>query len=179
MAKQTYENHLDENKARWFAVYTKYKREKIVESRLKEKQIHVYLPLLKVVRKWEKSRKIRTVELPLLSCYIFVKIIKKDYVRVLETEHVIKFVRFSKNLISIPEQEINTLKRVIGEEVEVTADQEFYTAGDEVEIIRGNLTGLKGKLLAVEGKNQMIVELKTIGFALRMNIDIQLLKKIK
>lgn len=174
--KPTYENHLHESEPRWFAVYTAYKREKIVEKMLTQKRIECYLPIQKVTRRY--VRKVRTLELPLISCYIFVKIVKSEYVPVLETEHVLKFTKIAQNLLAIPESEMETMKRVVGEGVDVTIEPTAMQEGDEVEITSGNLTGLKGKLVSVEGKKQMIVELEQMGYSLRMTVDASLLRKV-
>ena len=76
-----YENHLDTSEARWFAVYARYKREKVVAQRLQEKGIECYLPLQRLTRYY--TRKVKQVELPLISGYLFTKITKKEYVPVL------------------------------------------------------------------------------------------------
>jgi transcription antitermination factor NusG len=170
---KVYENHLDEQEARWFAVYTRYKREKQVFKRLSERGIEVYLPLQKFTRRW--TRKVREVELPLINCYLFVKITKEEYVRVLETQDVVQFVKFSKNLLSIPENEIDILRRVVGEGVEIEAEPSSYHVGDDVEVIGGNLTGLKGKLVKKDNDKNFLVELNNLGFSLRMYIQPDLL----
>ena len=113
--KKTYEDHLHEQEPRWFAVYTRYKREKLVAKRLREKGIEVYLPLQHFTRKY--TRKVKEVSLPLISCYVFTRIVKKEYVPVLETPDVVQFVRIAKNLISIPPHEIQILQRVVGEQI--------------------------------------------------------------
>lgn len=178
LPKLSPENHLDISEARWFAVYTKYKREKLVHKLLNNKGITNYLPLQQVTRRY--VRKIRHLELPLISCYIFVKITKEDYIRVLETENVLKFVRFSKNLISIPEKEMEIMKRVVGENnLEIIAEPWSLCLGDKVEIISGNLTGLQGKLVEKPGNHQMIIELENLGYMLRLNVPVELLQKIK
>ena len=92
--KETYENHLHETEPRWFAVYTRYKREKLVAQQLRDKGIEVYLPLQHFTRRY--TRKIKKVEMPLISCYVFARITKKEYVPVLETPDVVQFVRFAK-----------------------------------------------------------------------------------
>ncbi|MDF1868647.1 MAG: UpxY family transcription antiterminator [Saprospiraceae bacterium] len=168
---------MDSEEPRWFAIYTNYKREKLVQSMLDQKGIHAYVPLQKVTRRY--TRKIKTLELPLINCYVFVKITNKEYVPVLETEHVLKFIRFSKNLISIPEAEIEIIKRVVGEGIEVEIEQgNRYKEGDEVEIVAGNLLGLKGRLISINGKKQMLVELENMGYSLRMEVEPSLLKKL-
>lgn len=171
-----HENHLDENEARWFAIYTRYKREKLVAQRLRQKGIEVYLPLQKFTRRY--VRKVKKVELPLINCYLFTKIVKKEYVPVLETQDVVKFIRFSKNLISIPESEIQVIQRVVGEAIEVEVSPVGYQPGDEVEIIAGQLTGLKGKLLKKESEKNFLIELESLGYQMRMKVDPSLLQRI-
>ncbi len=174
-AAENHEIHLDSKEARWFAVYTKYKREKLVRQMLERKGIEVYLPINKVTRRW--TRKVKKVELPLISCYVFVKILKSEYIKVLETENVLSFVRFSKNLLSIPEKEIELMKRITGEIEGVEVTTSMLNIGDDVEIIAGNLTGLKGKLIKTEGNKKFVVELISIGYSLQMEIDPKLLRK--
>ena len=139
MAKQQSNpvNQLDKQEARWFAVYTNYKREKLVKKTLDQKGIECYLPLKKEVRQWSKKR--RTLELPLMSCYVFVKIIEAEYIPVLETEYVLKFVKFSKDLIAIPEREIEIIKNILQDNIEFeVANEHQLERGDTVEIIAGN-----------------------------------------
>ncbi len=172
---QSYENHLDQEEARWFAIYTPYKREKLVCRQLQKKGITAYLPVKKLVRRY--TRKVRQVELPLISCYVFIKIVKRDYIPVLETEQVLGFVKFSGNLIAIPEEEMDLMKRVLGEGIEVNAEQKNYVEGDWVEVLTGNLAGTTGRLCQIKGKKQFLVDLNFLGYTLQINIDPALLKK--
>ncbi|MCB0704445.1 MAG: UpxY family transcription antiterminator [Saprospiraceae bacterium] len=170
------ENHLHQEEYRWFAVNTRYKGEKMAFRQLSRKGIHAYIPLQQVVRQY--TRKIKRVELPLISCYVFVRITRKEYVQVLETEQVVDFVRFSQNLISIPEAEIDLMKRVLGEGWEVEIEPGVFSLGDEVEIIAGNLTGLRGRLLDNPDRSQVEICLEHLGYTLRMSVDQKLLRKV-
>ncbi len=170
-------NQLHQTEARWFAVYTSFRREKLVRKMLDKKDIECYLPINRVTRRYASRNKI--VDFPLISCYIFVKIKKGQYVPVLETEHVIKFTKIGRDLLAIPEREINIIKRVVGEGLEISMEQADFTIGDDVEIISGNLTGLKGKLVSIDGKNKFAVALDNIGFSLTMSVDASLLNKIR
>ncbi|HKK78834.1 MAG TPA: hypothetical protein VJ933_04360, partial [Phaeodactylibacter sp.] len=118
------------------------------------------------------------VELPLINCYIFVKITKPEYIPVLETDDVLKFVRFRKNLISIPEEEINILRLVVGENIEVEVEAGSLNVGDEVEIVGGQLTGLRGTLLEQRNDKNFVVALDKLGYSLLMQLDPQLLRRI-
>ena len=139
-----YENHLHETIPKWFAVYTRYKREKLVHKFLEKKGIKSYLPINKVVRKWD--RKVKNVELPLINCYVFVNITKSDYINVLETENVLNFVSFSKNIISIPSNEIEMMRKVTGEYGNIEVCEKNIDEGSLVEIVGGSLTGMRGRL---------------------------------
>jgi len=173
---QAPENHLDAEEAKWFAVYTKYKREKVIRTDLERQGIHSYLPIQKLTRVYVSKRKV--IEMPLISCYIFVKITKSEYIRVLQTEGVVNFVKIARNLISIPEKEIEIMKQVVGEGIPVTAEPKGMLKGDEVEIIGGNLTGLKGTLVDNHGDKEVVIDLDNMGYSLRMTLDAKYLRKI-
>lgn len=165
----SYQNSLSATEAKWFAVLTRVKAEKRVASLLNEKGIKNYVPLQKVTRIY--SRKRRTVLLPLIYRYVFVNITKQDYVRVLETPHVEMFLKFKQDIISIPDHEIEWLQRITGESIDFNIENKPFSAGDEVRVVYGNLTGLKGKLIKSMGKNELLVELDHIGIGLRIQID--------
>jgi len=169
------ENHLCVDTPRWFALYTKFKSEKEVARRLAKKGIECYVPINQVVRQYTRKRKV--IDLPLINCYAFVKITKDQYVSVLETEYVIKFIHFSRNLISIPEAEIDLLKRICQQVSDIEAEKIAFQPGKPVEIISGNLTGIQGKLISDLGKN-FLVELQYIGIGLHMEVDPKLLKPL-
>ena len=56
---------------RWYAVHTRSRHEKLVAERLQERGMTAFLPLVKETHRWSDRKK--TVELPLFSCYIFVR----------------------------------------------------------------------------------------------------------
>lgn len=170
-------SQLDRNEARWFAVYTRYKREKLVRDQLAEKQIETYLPLQKLTRTY--TRKVRTVQLPLISCYVFVRITRDQYVRVLETADVVQFVRFGKELIAIPDREIELMQRVVGEMQGIEAEPLTLLEGDEVEILGGQLTGIRGTLLKKRSEKNFVIELHGVGYALHMHVDPARLRKVR
>lgn len=160
---------------RWFAVQTRFKSEKMAQRQLARKGVQAYLPLMRYTRRY--TRKIRHTEIPLISCYVFVKINADDYIRVLETEHVLDFVRFAGQLAPIPEQEIDLMRRIMGENWEVTAERTTFQVGDQVEIAAGNLTGLRGLLVETTDKQQVLIELERLGYTLRISIDPALLSR--
>ena len=170
-------NHLSDTERKWFAVYTKYKCEKYVVDHLSKKGIAAYVPLITKIKRYVS--RVKRFDVPLINCYIFVNITKKEYVKVLDTQYVMSFIKQRQNLISIPQEEIDLLKRIVGEIENINVGAIEMTIGDEVEIIGGNLTGIKGRLVESEGKNKFVVQLASIGYQLSMIIDKSLLRLIK
>ena len=170
-------NHLSETEERWFAVYTKYKCEKYVVDQLARLGVSAYVPLITKTKKY--ASRIKTSVVPLINSYIFVHIKKEDYLKVLQMEYVFTFVKQRKNLISIPTEEINLLKLIVGEIEYVEVEEVSFESGDEVEVIGGGLTGIKGCLVSKKGKNSFIVQLITIGMQLTMTIDKSNLRMLK
>lgn len=169
-------NQLHDTEARWFALRTRAKCEKQVAQLLGRKQIHAYLPLVKSVKRY--VRKVKKVEKPLISGYVFVKIIKSEYVPALETENVVGFVRFSKDLPAIPESEIVTLRRIVLEsDIELSASPGNFGVGDPVSITAGPLTGLSGSVISHEGKRRLQIELQHLGYSLLITVDAAFLEK--
>jgi transcription antitermination factor NusG len=168
-------NQLDENEPRWFAVYTEFRKEKIAEKFLKKKGIETYLPLQKVMRRYKSKTK--KLEIPLINCYLFVRITKKEYVKVLETDYISRFIKIGKDLIAIPDVEIEIIQRILGEKVAIEIEQNMFYQGDDVVIIRGSLMGLTGKLVEFHGKEKVVVQLNTISYSIQIEMDKSLLMK--
>lgn len=169
-------NDLVEDEKKWFAIYTKYKCEKFVRDQLTKRNIESYVPLLTKTKVY--TSRVKEFEVPLVNCYVFVKIDKSQYVHVLRTEYVLKFIKVGQNLISIPEKEIDLLKRVVGQYEVSLGDMSNLELGGRVEVIGGELTGLKGQLLGVKNKNEFVVELTSIGIQLQIQIDKSLLRAV-
>lgn len=170
-------NQLHASEARWFAVYTEYKREKLVAKMLRAKGVDVYLPLQRKTRRYPKARKVRRVELPLIPCYVFVRITRSAYVSVLETEYVLKFLKQRRDLLMVREEEIELLQMVIGER-EVELEPGTLTEGTEVEIVGGELTGLRGVYLEHRSKNELTIELSGIGYLMHFQVDPKLVQAV-
>ena len=168
-------NQLSDKDKKWFALYTKYKCEKYVADSLCKKGIEAYVPLISKTKRF--TRKVKHYEVPLINCYVFVYIDKSQYIPSLETEYVMKFLKQGKDLLAIPNEEINILKRVSGEIIEAVSLGEYcFESGEEVEIISGHLTGMKGRVIDKTGKRHFVVDLQTIGYQLRIQVDSSLLQ---
>lgn len=161
----------------WYAIHTKYKCEKYVVAQLQKKNIEAYVPLLHQRKQY--VRKIKDVALPLINCYAFVFISKKEYVSVLSTQYALGFLKIGGKISPIPEAEMQLMKKVVGEKHVLSISPIDWAIGDPVEVIGGSLTGVRGKLVAKKGKKEFIVDLSTIGFQLQMDIEDHYLRPLR
>jgi transcription antitermination factor NusG len=153
----------------WFAVQTKTRHEKKVNSELREKGIHSFLPLQREKRRW--SDRSQWVESPLFPQYLFVRVPPFDNsrIRVLQTGGVIQFVGEHRRGTPIPDEQIETLQEVVANCIP-TARQEFLHIGERVRIRGGALNGVEGILVAIKGDRRLVISVDVI----RRSVAIQL-----
>lgn len=170
-------NDLHPTESRWFAVHTRNKSEKFVARMLEKKDIKTYLPLQKIMRQYGRVR--RTVERPLINCYVFVNITKDKYLTVMETENVVNFAKVGPNLMAVKDEEIKIIKKVTLEAgLGVDVEPAVFSEGDPIEISAGSLIGMKGKIVKRDGKRKFQVELESLGMSMFITIDSAFLEKI-
>lgn len=153
----------------WFAVYIKSRAEKKAQTELQLKNIETFLPLQRKLRQWSDRKK--WVEMPLISGYLFVRISRKEYDSVLQSAHVVSYVRFEGSAAKIPDNQIDYLKLMLKQEnLDIEITQENFEPGQMVEVVAGPLIGLRGKLVLVKGKNKVAVELEQLGYSASIEI---------
>ena len=65
-----------QNAENWYAVHTRAAHERAVAHRLRDRGVTTFLPTFTEVHRWKDRRK--TLELPLFSCYLFVKLLPRN-----------------------------------------------------------------------------------------------------
>ena len=124
-------------------------------------------------------RKRKIVEKPIIASYVFVHIAKEHYVFVLKTMGVGSFLKIGNEIYPIPAEEIEILRKVVGEFDfdEVNISTLVMLEGDEVEIIRGKLTGIRGVVIESDKNNNIVVQMQNLGVALTFEIEAKYLQK--
>lgn len=145
----------------WYAVYARSRAEKKASEELLYQNIEHYLPLIKRLKQWSDRKK--WVEEPLFRSYIFVHIEQKDYYRVLQNPYLVRYITFEGKAASIPNQQIEAI-HIFLEEVEPEESEVIeWDKGKRVEVMTGDLTGLTGELIEVNGKHKVKVQIDVIG----------------
>jgi len=161
----------------WYAVYTNSRAEKRVSDRLAEMGIETFLPLQKTLRQWSDRKKL--VEKPLISSYVFVNIIPRDYFTVRKIDGVVKFIMIERKPVPIPEAQITNLRILCGSDAEVEMSNNVYAQGDQVEVIIGSLTGLRGELIRVGRKHKVVIRIVQPGMNLTVDIKANAIRKLE
>src|SRR5712692_8315886 len=99
------ESYLEE---RWYAAYTCANHEKRVAKQLEERSVEHFLPLYGSVRRW-KDRRVQ-LDLPLFPGYVFVRLVLRDRVRVLQIPSVVRLVGFGGLPTALPDQEMEAIR---------------------------------------------------------------------
>lgn len=152
----------------WYAAYTKPRNEKKVYSRLAERGIDVFLPLQKKIKQWSDRKKL--VEEPLFRSYIFVRISQKDYYSVLNTAGIVRYVTFGGKAAPIPDRQIEQVKQLLVQDVEIEPIDETLELGTMVEVKFGGLMGIVGELVDHAGKKKVIIRIDHVSHSLLVTL---------
>ena len=136
--------------------------------RLVDAGIETFLPLQKRMKQWSDRKKL--VEEPLLRSYIFVRITEKDYFRVLGTPGVVRYVSFEGKAAPIPDRQIDTLKMLIGEQVNIEVLEHDISPGEKVVIELGTMRGFEGELVRIAGENRVVIRIEHVTHSLLVTL---------
>lgn len=160
-------------KTSWYIVYTYPNLEKRIFTELQKKNVNAYLPMQKKIRNWsDRKKEIRT---PLFPNYIFINTTEKERHKFFDINGVVNFISFGGKPAVMSDDEILNIKKFEETvfEVELSLIQ-----GDDVMIINGPFTGVRGKLFVKKGKERFGVRLSSINQSLSLEICTSCLRKI-
>ena len=140
----------------WFAVHTRAKHEKKVDSLLRGKNIETFLPVVTKVQRWSDRKK--KVEFPLFPCYTFVCVPSscEHFVRVLRTPGIVRIVGSRSEPLPVPREQIASLRLLLGNDVPYW-EHPFLRAGQRVRVRGGCLDGLEGILTEVKSNRTLVI----------------------
>jgi len=139
----------------WYAIHTRPRHEKCIAQLLQENKVFTFLPLIEQIRQWSDRRS--KVEVPMFSCYAFVRIVQEteERLKVLRTPGVLGFVGNERQGAPIPNEQVENLRKAIRENIPCS-EHPFLSAGKRVRIRGGSLDGVEG-ILVRQGEDQSLV----------------------
>jgi transcription antitermination factor NusG len=162
---------LGQQEDQWFAVHTRSRFEKKVASELIGKGITTFLPLMNQLHRWSDRKKM--VEVPLFTCYAFVKVPKTVEARlqVLKVPGVLGFVGANNQGLPIPEKQIDDLRILLSSNLPFTS-QGFLKVGQRVRVKGGALDGVEGILTRCErGGKRLVISTDVVERSLSISIE--------
>jgi transcription elongation factor/antiterminator RfaH len=162
--------------ARWYAIYTRSRHEKVVAETLEKRTVEHFLPLYETVRKWKNGR--FKVQLPLFPGYLFVHIALSERLRVLQVPGVVRLVGFNGMPAPLPQTEVEIIRSALSKGVEAEPHP-YLKVGQRVRIISGPMEGLQGILLRRRGRPRVVVSVDLIMRSVALDIDATQVEPVK
>ncbi len=151
----------------WFAIRVKSRCEWAVSDALRQKGYEEFLPLYWSRRRW--SDRVKVLQLPLFSGYLFCRFAAADRVPILSTPGVVLIVGSGKTPLPIEAKEVEAIRVAVnsGQKIVPWPNLEI---GRTVRIEEGSLRGLEGVLLRFKGTNQLIVGVQLLQRAVAVEM---------
>lgn len=154
----------------WYAIQTRSRHEKVVAERLQEQGLTTFLPLVSEVHRWSDRRK--KVELPLFSCYVFVRMIPtgEQRLQVYRVNGVFRIVGVQGEGIAIPDEQIESIRTLMQQQLPWFSHP-FLKVGQRVRIRGGALDGVEGVLAAHANERTLVISVDAIQRSLAVRIE--------
>jgi transcription antitermination factor NusG len=159
----------------WYALTVKSQHEKAVDEQLQAKALESYLPLYRARRRW--SDRIKTIDLPLFSRYVFCRFSFEDRLKVLQISSILSIVGFGGKPCPIPDHEIQRIQSVVGSGLPVSP-WPFLNVGQRVRVCHGPLEGLEGILTRKKSGYRVIVNVELLNRAVAVDIEQDLVRAV-
>jgi transcription antitermination factor NusG len=152
----------------WWALYTRYQREKMVAETLTSKRFEVFLPLYSSVRRWTDRQK--TLFLPIFPGYVFVRGGLERRLEIVTTPGVQTILFYGEQVAAIPETEIHNIRRMVEGPYRVEPHP-YLKCGEKVRITRGSLKGIEGVLVRKKNLYRMVLSMDLLHQSVAVEID--------
>jgi transcription antitermination factor NusG len=161
---------LASEESKWYAVHTMARHEKRIAAQFEEKRVCTFLPLLRQIHRWSDRRV--NVEVPMFSCYAFVRIIQivEERLKILRTPGVLGFVGSERQGTPIPDEQIENLQTAIRGKIPC-AVHPFIRMGQRVRVRGGSLDGIEGILVRQGGDQSLVISVGLLQRSVAIRVE--------
>lgn len=152
----------------WYALYTCANHEKRVAAELHARTVEHFLPLYSSVRRWKDRRVI--LDLPLFTGYVFVRLVLRDRMRVVQIPSVVRLVGFNGQPTPLPDEEMQKLRSGFASMLHAEPCP-YLQVGRRVRVRSGALQGLVGILLKKKTSYRFVLSLALIQRSIAVEVD--------
>jgi transcriptional antiterminator NusG len=152
----------------WYAVWTRSRHEQVVREQLERKGLEAFLPTITRWSRWKDRKK--QIDWPLFPGYCFARFDAGERLPVLTCTGVVSIVSFDGDIVSIPEQEIDGIRRLVESDLQFDPCA-LIREGMMVEVTHGPLKGVVGRLVRKGAHARLILSVDLIGQAVSVEVD--------
>ncbi len=166
----TFSPSVQQHESQWYALHTRARHERVVENRLHEHGLETFLPVVQEVHRWSDRKK--KVEVPLFSCYVFVRCALRPEERAVvhRIDSVLGFVGVRGSGIPIPDEQIESVRTVLAQTAPWRSHP-FLKVGQRVRVRGGALDGIEGEFLSENGDHSLIISIDAIQRSMAVRIE--------
>jgi transcription antitermination factor NusG len=161
----------------WFALKVRPRFERCVVEHLRYGGYDPFLPTYVVKSQWA-DRRVKLVEWPLFPGYLFCQFDLKSRVPILSVPGVNYIVGIGKAPEPIAEQEIESLRKVVGSGLYYERHP-YLATGQLVRVEQGSLAGAVGRVILQKNAARLIVSIDILMRSVSTEIDRSRVKPIE
>lgn len=152
----------------WYALSVRHQHELQTERRLQSQGFETLTPTYRSRRQW--SDRVKEIELPLFSGYVFCRFALPHKIRVEDTPGVAQIVKFDGRAAAIEDREMEEIRKMAASGARLSP-WPYLKAGDRVRVERGPLRGLEGTLLRAGGEARLVVSVELLQRSIAAEVD--------
>jgi transcription antitermination factor NusG len=143
----------------WYVLRTRSRHEKMVRDQLVRHDVEVFLPVVEQWSRWKDRRK--KIAFPLFPGYCFARFPLVERFRVLNVVGVADLVGIAGRPEPVPDAEVEAIQRLAATTLQYDPHP-FLSEGMDVEVVRGPLAGIRGKLLRKDRVTRLVLSVTLI-----------------
>ena len=152
----------------WYALQVRPRFEKVVASTLVSKGYEGFLPLYRHRSKW--SDRIKEIELPLFSGYMFCRFDVNKRLPILITPGVVQVVGIGRVPHPVTDEEIMALQSIVISGLQAEP-RSYLNVGRKVRVEVGPLAGVEGIVTMLKGAHRLVVSVNLLQRSVSVEID--------
>ncbi len=139
-----------------------------MREQLERKGLEAFLPTITRWSRWKDRKK--QIDWPLFPGYCFARFDSGERLPVLKCTGVVSIVSFDGDIVPIPEQEIEAIRRLVESDLQFDPCP-LIREGMMVEVTYGPLKGVVGRLVRKGAHARLVLSVDLIGQAVSVEVD--------
>jgi transcription antitermination factor NusG len=151
----------------WYAMTTRARHEKKVLSELTARSIEAFLPTYQRWSRWKD--RVQKIEQPLFPGYCFARFSLAERLGVVRAHGVAQLVGMNGRPEPVLEHEIEAIRRLVASWLPYDPHP-LVLEGMEVVVVRGPLTGVRGKLVRKDRSSRLLLSVTLVRQAVSVSV---------